>query len=134
MNEQTNTQNLQQAYDAFGKGDITTVFNFIDEDAEYILVGPAGVIPWAGTFKGHDQIGQAFSRLGDALEFHEFSAQEFIAQGDKVAAVVHGRYTVRANGKEFETNPQHIVTFRNGKILRMVSLDDTATIAAMLAG
>ncbi len=133
MNEQKNTKIMQQAYDAFSKGDIPAVFNFIAEDAEYTSVGPSGVIPWAGTYNGHEQIGQFFTRLGEALDFQLFSAQEFIAQGDKLAVVLHGRYKVRSNGKVFETNPQHIVTFRDGKIVRLIALDDTATIAAMLA-
>lgn len=133
MNEQTNTKVMQQAYEAFNKGDITVVFSFLAEDAEYVAVGPSGVIPWAGTFNSHVQIGQFFARLDEALEFQTFSAQEFIAQGDKLAVVLHGRYRVRSNGKVFETNPQHIVTFRDGKIVRLIALDDTATIAAMLA-
>lgn len=133
MNEQKNTKIMQQAYDAFSKGDIPAVFNFIAEDAEYISVGPSGVIPWAGTYNGHEQIGQFFTRLGEALEFQLFSAQEFIAQGDKLAVITHGRYKVLSNGKVFETNPQHIVTFRDGKIVRLIALDDTATIATMLA-
>lgn len=132
MNEQANTKVMQQAYEAFSKGDIQAVFGFLAEDAEYIGVGPSGVIPWAGTYNGHEQIGQFFTRLGEALDFQAFSAQEFIAQGDKLAVVLHGRYKVRSNGKVFETNPQHIVTFRDGKVIRLIALDDTATIAAML--
>ena len=124
---------MQQAYDAFSKGDIPAVFSFLAEDAEYVAVGPSGVIPWAGTYKDHEQIGQFFTRLGESLDFQAFSAQEFIAQGDKLAVVLHGQYKVRSNGKVFETNPQHIVTFRDGKIVRLIALDDTATIAAMLA-
>lgn len=133
MNEQANVKTMQAAYDAFSQGDIPAVFSFLAEDAEYIAVGPADVIPWAGTYHGHAQIGQFFTRLGAALEFLSFSAEEFIAQGDKLAVVMHGRYKARSTGKEFETNPQHIVTFRDGKVVQLISLDDTATIAAMLA-
>lgn len=133
MNEQENVKTMKAAYDAFSRGDIPAVFTFLAEDAEYIAVGPAKVIPWAGTYRGHAEIGQFFTRLGEALDFQAFSAQEFIAQGDKLAVVLHGRYEVRSNGKVFETNPQHIVTFRDGKVVRLIALDDTATIAAMLA-
>lgn len=133
MNEQENVKIMKAAYEAFSKGDISSVFSSLAEDAEYIGVGPSGVIPWAGTYTGHEQIGQFFTRLGDALDFQAFSAQEFIAQGDNLAVVLHGRYKVKSNGKVFETNPQHIVTFRGGKIVRLIALDDTATIAAMLA-
>ena len=132
MSEQDNVKTMQAAYDAFSKGDLATVFGLLAEDAEYISIGPSDVIPWAGTYKGHEQIGQFFSRLGGALEFLAFSAQEYIAQGDKLAVVIQGRYKAKSTGKEFETNPQHIVTFRDGKVARLVTLDDTATIAAML--
>lgn len=132
MNEQENVKTMKAAYDAFSQGDFPAVFSFLAEDAEYIAVGPADVIPWAGTYRGHAEIGQFFTRLGAALEFQEFAAQEFIAQGDKLAVVLHGRYKAHATGKEFETHPQHIVTFRDGKVMQLISLDDTATIAAML--
>lgn len=132
MSEQDNVKTMQAAYNAFSSGDLATVFGLLAEDAEYISIGPSDVIPWAGTYKGHEQIGQFFSRLGGALEFLAFSPQEYIAQGDKLAVVIQGRYKVKSTGKEFETNPQHIVTFRDGKVARLVTLDDTATITAML--
>ena len=132
MNEQENVKVMKAAYEAFAKGDIATVFTFIASDAEYVSIGPTDRIPWAGVYKGHDQIGQFFARLGGALEFQEFSAEEFIAQGDKLAVVLRGRYNARSTGKVFETSPQHIVTFRGGKIMKIVTLDDTATIVEML--
>ena len=132
MSEQENVKTMQAAYDAFSKGDLATVFSLLSEDAEYIAIGPSDVIPWAGTYQGHEQIGQFFSRLGGALEFLAFSAQEYIAQGDKLAVVVHGRYKARSTGKEFETNPHHLVTCRAGKIAQIIAMDDTAKVAAML--
>lgn len=132
MNEQENVRIMKEAYDAFSQGDMPKVFSMLADDAEYISVGPSDQIPWAGTYQGHDQIGQFFTRLGEALEFQAFSAQEYIAQGDKLAVLLHGRYKARSTGKEFETNPQHIVTLREGKVVQLITLDDTATIAAML--
>ncbi len=133
MNEQENVKTIQAAYDAFTKGDMPTLFSLLTEDAEYKFIGSSDVIPWAGTFQGQEQIMQCLTRLAQALEFQSFGAQEFIAQGDKTAVILHGRYKARATGKEFETNPHHLVTCRAGKIAQIIAMDDTAKVAAMLA-
>ena len=132
MNEQDNVRTMQEAYDAFSKGDLAAVFSLLAEDAEYVSIGPTSVIPWAGKHTGREQIEQFFAKLDSAIEFEAFEAQEYIAQGDKLAVVLYGKYRAKATGKQFETNPQHIVTFQNGKITRMILLDDTAMIASML--
>jgi uncharacterized protein len=81
MNEQANVKTIQAAYEAFTKGDMPTLFSLLTENAEYRFVGPADVIPWAGTFQGQEQIMQCLTRLGEALEFQSFGAQEVYCAG-----------------------------------------------------
>jgi uncharacterized protein len=132
MQEEENVKALKDAFVAFRNGDMDALFSIYDDDAEYISVGSPDVIPWSGTYKGHEQIRQYFARLNDGIEFQSFIDQEYIAQGNKLAILGHGRYKVRSTGIEFETNPQYIVTMRDGKITKLILLDDTAKIASAL--
>ena len=41
-------------------------------------------VPFAGTWKGRQQVEQFFSRMSEVQDVVEFEPEEFIAQGDKV--------------------------------------------------
>lgn len=87
MVEQENVQVVQQAFAAFGRGDIPSVLNMLTDDIHWRAYGPSGILPWAGTFRGPDQVGQFFMALGSTIDFQKFEPQEFIAQDDTAAVV-----------------------------------------------
>jgi ketosteroid isomerase-like protein len=83
MSERTNTDVVQQGYEAFGRGDIPAVLDLLTDDVEWIQQGPS-VIPFAGTRHGHEGVAEYFSVLDENLEFEQFEPREFVAQGDTV--------------------------------------------------
>src|SRR5829696_4753318 len=86
MSERTNTDVLQQGYEAFGRGDIPAILDLLTDDVEWIQQGPS-VIAFAGTRHGHEGVAEYFSLLDEHLEFEQFEAREFVAQGDTVVVV-----------------------------------------------
>ena len=56
--------------------------------------------------------------------------REFIAQSDKVVALVYAEQAVRATGRTFVNHEAHVWTFRNGKVARFQIYYDTAAAAA----
>ena len=130
MSDKTNTEVVQQAYDAFGQGDIPALLNLLTDDVEWSLPGPS-VIPWAGTRHGHEGVTEFFSMLGKTLEFEQFEPREFVAQGDTVVVLGHERSLVKAMGRMFEQEWAHVYTLRDGKIAKARFFGDTAaTVAA----
>ena len=83
MNDQPNVQLVKQAYQLFKAGDIASFLNLLTENVLWVLPRMANV-PFAGTWKGRQQVRQFFSRLREVQEVVEFAPEEFIAQGDKV--------------------------------------------------
>jgi uncharacterized protein len=98
MSEAENTQTAKDAYAAFGRGDIPAVLGVMTDDIEWVFPGPADVLPNAGTFTGREAVGAWFGTLDANLEFQVFEPREFIAQGDKLVALVHIENTVRSSG------------------------------------
>src|SRR3954451_23393565 len=88
MANQDNTQLVQEAYATFGRGDIPALLDMMTEDIVWVSPGPRDVLPTAGERRGHDQVAQFFSTLNDTEEIQRFEPQEFIAQDDKVVALV----------------------------------------------
>ena len=53
MSERTNTEVVQQGYEAFGRGDIPALLQFLTVDVEWTQQGPS-VVPFSGTRHGHE--------------------------------------------------------------------------------
>jgi uncharacterized protein len=134
MSEKTNADVVQQAYAAFGQGDIPALLRFLTDDVEWTLQGPT-VIPWAGTHHGHEGVTEFFSLLGETLEFEQFEPREYVAQGDTVVVLGHERSLVKPTGRGFEQEWAHVYTLRDGKIATGLFIEDTAAqVKAFSAG
>src|SRR4051794_27439494 len=125
MSDQNNVDVVQQAYAAFGRGDIPAVLSFLTDDVEWGLPGPS-LIPWAGTRHGHEGVAEFFSLLGETLEFEQFEPREFVGQGDTVVVLGYERDLVKPTGRTFEQEWAHVYTLRNGKIAKGRFFEDTA--------
>ncbi|MGH9631073.1 MAG: nuclear transport factor 2 family protein [Bryobacteraceae bacterium] len=118
MNEQSNIQLVQRAYQNFKTGDIQSFLNLLAEDVVWQLPEMANV-PFAGTRQGRGQVRQFFSKMAEVQDVVEFEPEEFIAQGDKV--VVLGRFTMRvkATGRDAHSAWAHVWTLQ-GKMANSV--------------
>src|SRR5438309_12030802 len=76
MAEQENTEIVKGIYEAFGRGDIPTILNSLADNIEWIVSGHEDGIPYAGTYRGREGVGQFFSVLGDNIEYSVFEPRE----------------------------------------------------------
>ena len=129
MREQENTKLVQQVYDNFKSGDIEALFKLLSDDIEWQLPEIENV-PFAGRWRGHEQMGQFFDSLVDSQEVQHFDPREFITQGDKVVALGHYSWRVKSTGREFGGDFAHVFTVRGGKVVRFHEYMDTAAAAA----
>lgn len=122
-----NTEIVQKAYDAFGRGDLTTIMAMIDDDVEWILPGEMEMSPnILGRRRGKEAVRQFFMQLAMDMEFEEFTPMEFIAQNDKVAVMGHSRTRVKATGKMAESDWMQVFTISSdGKVIRFQEYFDT---------
>lgn len=118
MNEQTNTNLVQQAYQSVGTGDVASLLNLLAEDVFWQLPEMPNV-PFAGIWRGRQQVGQFFSRMAETQDILEFQPEEFIAQGNTVVAL--GKFTmhIKATGKHARSAWAHVWTFEAGKVIAM---------------
>ena len=126
MNEQQNIRAVQEGYAFFNKGDITNLMNLYTEDIEFIIPGPAQVIPFAGVYRGKEQVATFFAKLNEAMEFERFEVVECIAQGDTVVALGYDKGRARSTGQPNEEEWAHVLRMRDGKVERFQVYTDTA--------
>ncbi len=130
MAEQENTEIIRGIYEAFGRGDIPAILNALADNVEWIVAGREDGIPYAGTYRGRDGVGQFFTVLGENIEYSLFEPREFIAQGDKVAVFGHYKGSVKPSGNSVEAEWAMSWTLQDGKATHFRAYDDTAAVVA----
>lgn len=131
MSDQANTERAQQFYETLGRGDIPALLDFVADDIEWTYQGPSA-IPFAGTRHGREGVGEFFTLLDQTLEFEAFEPREFVAQGDTVVALGYERNRLKQSGRTVEQEWVHVFTFRDGKIVKVRSFENTAAFVAAL--
>ncbi|MEI8395414.1 MAG: nuclear transport factor 2 family protein [Rhodospirillaceae bacterium] len=123
---------VRRAYDCFSKHDIPGILQLIGADCDWRAPGPTPAMPWAGTYRGPDEVRKFFDKLDMNLEFLEFSPLDYLVEGDKVMVRGHERDRSKMTGKEFEVDWAHYFVVKDGKIVRFEDFQDTASIQAAL--
>jgi uncharacterized protein len=123
----SNTEATKKGYEFFQRGDIPGLLReLIDDSCTWVIPGPKDKLPWAGTFKGKQEIANFFAQVGENLEFSEFGPREMIEQGDTVVAL--GTLTGRAKktGKTVRNEWAHVFKYSQGKVVFFQEYIDTA--------
>lgn len=130
MQEAQNTKVVQDAYAAFGRGDVEALLGYFDENIVWKPVtGVAGHVPTAGERRGKASVGEFFKIVSEQVNFLRFEPREFVAQGDKVVAI--GHYVAKVpTGRGFESDFVMVFALRDGKVVQFQEFSDSAAINA----
>jgi uncharacterized protein len=133
MQEPQNTKVVQDAYAAFGRGDVQGILDRLDDTIVWKGVYGAGShVPTAGERRGKAQVGEFFKQVAQNVNFSRFEPKEFIASGDKVVALGHYTATTPV-GKAFDSDFAMVFTLRNGKVTDFQEFTDSAAVNAAYA-
>jgi ketosteroid isomerase-like protein len=130
MQEADNTRVVQEAYAAFGRGDIQGILNTLHDDILWKPVyGAASYVPTAGERRGKASVKQFFELVAQSMTFDQFEPREFVAQGNAVVALGHYRGRAK-NGGQFESDWVMVFAFRGNKIVQFQEFTDSAALNA----
>ncbi len=130
-NEQSNAENIQAIYEAFGKGDIPGILTRLADDVDWEAWpdnrAQAAGVAWLQNRKGHSGVIDFFQSIAGGLQVNAFEVRTILAGGDKVAAEVEVDFTVKATGKPLKDCELHLWTFNSaGKVTGLRHYVDTA--------
>jgi ketosteroid isomerase-like protein len=130
MSEAQNTRVVQDAYAAFGRGDVPGILATLDDNVVWKAVhGASKHVPTAGERRGKAAVSEFFAVLAQAFQFDRFEPREFIAQSDRVAVV--GSYAARTStNKRIDSEWVMLFTVRNGRIAEFQEFTNTAMLNA----
>ena len=129
MSEGDNIELVKRAYGLFQRGEIESLLGMMSDNVEWELPR-LEMVPFTGKRTGREQVGQFFSMLAEAQEVLQFEPREYIAERDKVVALGHYAWSVRATDRNFESDWAHVFTIRGGQVVAFREYADTAAAAA----
>ena len=111
----SNADVINQAYDAFGTGDIPGLLELVDDSVDW--TSPA-TLPHGGHFSGKAGVLEFFQGIGGTWESLTIDVEGVAeAEDNLVLAVVRGSGELR-NGGSRSYGAAHAFTVSNGKITR----------------
>jgi ketosteroid isomerase-like protein len=123
----SNLETTKKGYELFKQGDISTlVKDIVDETCTWISPGPQDKLPWAGNFKGRQEITDFFARVAQNLDFTEFAPREMIEQGDTVVVIGTSSARAKRTGKTIKDDWVHIFKYNQGRMVFFQEYTDTA--------
>jgi ketosteroid isomerase-like protein len=125
MSERENVRLIQDAYAAFGRGDIQAIIDACTDDVDWQILGPKE-IPAMGARKGKNGVRDFFDTLASEDEVLQFEPQKFVAQGDTVVVTGHYKARFRHNNAIAESDWCHVFTIRDGSVASWRQYSDTA--------
>jgi ketosteroid isomerase-like protein len=134
VHEAENTKVVQDAYAAFGRGDIPALLGYMADDIQWRpVIGTAKHVPFSGERRGKASVAEFFKQVAESEDFQQFEPREFVAQGEKVVALGHYRAVTKATGRSFESDFVMVFTLRGGKVAAFQEFTDSAGINAAFA-
>lgn len=132
--QSANVLTVQNDFAAFGKGDIQTIVNSTTDAVVWRHAGNPGIVPFAGTFNGHEGVGRFFQNVGSSVNITVFDPQNFVENGNTVTTTVNIKGTVLATGKEYNNTVDMVFTFdASGKVTNWEAKGDVSDLESAFA-
>jgi uncharacterized protein len=129
----TNLETVQQAYAAFGQGNLAGILATLDPSIVWENPGPNSP-SYFGTHRGHAAVAaNVFGFLAENLQFDVFEPREFLAGADKVVVLLHMQARIKRTGERFAQDAVHVFSFGSGKVVRFQDFQNSYALAKALA-
>ena len=104
----SNTATVQEAYAAFGRGDVPAILEKLADDVVWESEGPA-ILVYTGVRRGKAEVKGFFDALGANHANPQLTITDYVASGDIVMTI--GRYaaTMKATGKKFDSSHRSLL-------------------------
>jgi ketosteroid isomerase-like protein len=125
----SNTDFVKGIYHAFSRGDAAGVLASFD--SEILWAYPDNVYYAEGSpYRGPNEVfNRIFVRLATEWENFKLEPIEYIAEGDRVVALVRETGSHRETGSVLEVDTAHVWTIREGKAIEFYAYTDTLALS-----
>ncbi|MFC5141030.1 nuclear transport factor 2 family protein [Actinomycetospora rhizophila] len=123
-----NVAAVRSAYEAFARGDIPAVIDFLAPEVLWIETQGG---PYGGVYKGPQAVLEGiFARVGSDWDGFVCDVDRVLADGDTVVGICTYRGTYRATGRDMAARVVHVWEVRDGQALSMEQFVDSEQLNA----
>ena len=108
---------VREAYEAYGRGDVAGMLEFVDPGLEWTYLDPAFENPEPETCHGRDQLRLALERQAERRLASQI--EEIVASGDKVMVVIRTPGIDRVRVRQAGDRNYLVLTLDQERIIRM---------------
>jgi hypothetical protein len=124
-----NTEQVKKIFEAFGRGDVDYILDQLANEARFVShLDP--VVPWAGDFKGKEEVARFFQALGGSVEVTGHPVNSLVTQGDTVVGMGDVSFRVRETGKAGSSSWVYIFKLADGRVQSYDQFNDAGLAAA----
>ena len=127
MQDQTNIDIIKEIFREFNAGNVPGVLKHFDQEIEWVRPG-APEIPFAGTFKGFQEVGRMFRLVNENIRVRSFDPGKLFSNEDSVVVLGTDTVDVIPTGKTYTTDSVQVFKFRDKKIIHVQAYIDTLMI------
>ena len=129
----SSVETVQAIYLAFGRGDVATILNKLDDAVEWETMVSVPEVPWLQARRGKANIAGFFESMAP-LQITRFEPRTIFDGGDKVFVLIDFEATTRGKSYSFPNNG-HLWQFNTaGKVVKFDHVTDTAQMIRMAKG
>ncbi len=126
---------VEAFYEAYAACDAHKVAEFLDDDVQWTISGPVGLLPFCGTRKGKAAVIDMIEREVPAvISVFSFTPDAIVIDGDRVATLNRLAAKGSADGRVIRYRLAHFLRFRDGKVIENLSLLDSFDAAEQVLG
>jgi ketosteroid isomerase-like protein len=119
---------VRRMYDAFATRDLDAIVAIVGPDIE---ITQTALLPWGGEYRGLEGLAAFFGKLTENIT-SAVTPHAIYSAGDRVVQAGRTAGTVNASGTAFDIDEVHILTVRDGKVVRFEAHIDTPAMLAAL--
>ena len=113
----SNAALVREAYEAYGRGDVARMMEFVDPELEWTYLDPAAENPEPQSCHGRDQLKWALQRQAEQGLVSQ--VEEIEASGDQVMVVIRSPGVGRVRVRQAEDRNYLVLKLDQGRIIRM---------------
>lgn len=131
--QEANVQVLREGYALWNGSKATSAqywMGLISDDVHWRSLGAgAAGAEFTEECSSKGEVQRYFERMGEQWKLLNYSADEFVAQGDRVVMLGSCEWEHRQTGKKVHSPKVDVLRFRDGKIVEFMEYYDTAAVA-----
>jgi ketosteroid isomerase-like protein len=134
MTDSAHRSVVEAFYKAYETRDVDKLVEFLHQDVEWTINGPVDVLPFCGTRHGKAAVADMLKRhVPSIFRNYQFAPDAMLIDGDQAATLI--RLSARgADGRAISYRLANFMRFRDGKIIKYVTLLDSFDAVEQVTG